>query len=131
MGQVPTTINKSLGEVESVINEALMSGAAPVAIRLISAIPQLSWLNIWPISSIFSYIVNFVFQKMSVFFQVLGIRLVINIQTAEEQSVYLKAEGELRAAMLTGDPNAIAKAKQAANDAINSLVHYDGSSPIV
>lgn len=127
----PTTVNKTLQTTETLINDGVMKVLSPLVIQVVSSIPQLSFLKIWPISSIFASIVNFILRQFSTLCQDVGVRLVITAQTNEERSAYSQAEGVLRAALLTGDPNAISKARAQANAAIDALIHYDGSaSPV-
>lgn len=131
MGEVPTTVNKTLGAAEEIINGGVMSVMAPITIQLISSVPQLSFLKIWPLSWFLSLIVNKVFSYLNVALQVAGVKLIISIQTDEERSIYQKAESELRKALLSGDKDAIEKARLGSNHAIDNLIHYDGSSPII
>ena len=130
MGAVPTTVNKTLGTAETIINDVVMKGLDPVTVQLVTAIPALSFLKIWPLSALFQLLVDWIYKGLSYVMQVTGVKLVVTIQTTEEQGAYLHAEGALRAALLTGDSNAISKAKQDMDSAIDALVHYDGSSPI-
>lgn len=130
MGETPTTVNKALETTEAIINGGVMQVISPLVIQVTESIPQLSFLRIWPISFIFEKIVNFVLQQFSTLCQQLGVKLIITVQTNEERSAYAQAEGDLRAALITGDPNAISKARIASNAAIDSLIHYDGSSPL-
>lgn len=131
MGEVPTTVNKTLGAAEDIINSGIMSVMAPITIQLISSVPQLSFLKIWPLSWFLSLIVNKIFSYLNVALQIVGVKLIITIQTDAERSAYQKSEGELRAALLSGDKDAIEKARLASNNAIDNLIHYDGSSPII
>ncbi len=127
MGAVPTTVNKTLGTAETIINDVVMKGLDPVTVQLVSSIPQLSFLRVWPLSVLFQWLVDWIYKGLSYVMQVTGVKLIVTIQTSQEQGVYLHAEGALRAALLTGDKDAISKAKTTMDAAIDSLVHYDGS----
>ena len=131
MGTTPTTTNEALGTAEKLKNEGVMDGLEPVITQIISTIPQLAFLKLPFISFIYNYTMVYIFQAFSKALQVVGVKLIITIQTDEEQSTYSNAEGALRAALVTGDPDAIAKANAEFNAAIDSLIHYDGSSPII
>ena len=107
-----------------------MNVAVPAVTAGILAVPQLAWLNVWPLKQIFTWLIGLLGQQISIFFQVAGIKLIVTIQTDAEQGVYTQAEGNLRNALLTGDKDAIAKASKEADAAFESLIHYDGSSPV-
>lgn len=53
---------------------------------------------------------------------------IIDIQVGTEKNNYMTAEGALHAALLTGDQNAIALARQNYKTALGALIHADGSS---
>lgn len=131
MGENPTPTNKTLGVVESAINAVVMKVTAPLVVQMVSSIPQLAFLKIWPISEIFSALVKWILGFANVAFQRLGIKMVLTIQTDHELDDYSKAEGELRQALLGGDPNAIQKASDEFDKSLGNLIHWDGSSPIV
>lgn len=131
MGEIPTTTNKTLGAVESIINGSIMKIGAPIVTKLIQSVPALSFLNIWPLSAILSWGVGFVLQHLSTAFQILGVKLVLNIQTNAELSAYADGEKGLREAMLKGDKDAVQKASDEFDKAAASLIHWDGSSPVI
>lgn len=130
MGEVPTTTNQLAGTVEAIINGATMKVAAPLLINLISSTPYTAWLK-WPIiSGLFSMLVNYFMAKLAWVFEVIGVRLVIKIQTDQEESAYSQAEEDLRKAQLSGDQNAIQKSSDQFDKTLGNLIHWDGSAPV-
>lgn len=55
---------------------------------------------------------------------------IINLQNDAQKSAYVKAEGALRAALLSGDPNAIQASKSDMEAALKKIVHIDGAAPV-
>lgn len=131
MGDVPTTNNSALGTAEAIINASIVEIGKPIVERLILSIPALSFLNIWPLSWLLSYILGKIASFWSEAFQIMGIKLIISIQTEAERSKYAEKEGRLRAILSSGDKDAIDKAKLEADKAFDSFIHYNGSSPII
>lgn len=54
---------------------------------------------------------------------------IIDLQTGSEKDAYLKAEGALRAAHLSGDANALNQAVTDYKAALARIVHFDGIAP--
>lgn len=55
---------------------------------------------------------------------------IIDLQTGAEKDAYLKAEGALRTAHLSGDAHAIDQAVQDYKAALARIIHFDGIAPV-
>lgn len=127
MGTVPSGTNTAASTVESIINAAVFDLALKAA--EVAAIAQAPFLGLPVIKTLFEAFLNWVAGVIYKNLSLVATFVVIDIQTAEQKIAYLKAEGELRAAHLTGDPDAISKAVVDFKTALASLIHFDGSAP--
>lgn len=128
MTDLPPPQNKPAETADEVIHFAVFSLAAKAAVDAIVAespslaAPVLKAL----ITKLVNWLGGYIYKALArmVTFTI------INLQTDEQKSAYLKAEGALRAAQLSGDPNAVLSAKKDFESALKAIVHIDGSASV-
>lgn len=128
MGDIPTTQNGEAQTVTSIIHAAVYDVAVQAAEgAIIAAVP--AFAN--PIlSAILKTIMGFFADTLYTFLAKAGAIGTIQLQTDQELSAYEAAEAELRAAHLSGDPNALAKAIADFKTTLGELIHWDGSATV-
>jgi hypothetical protein len=125
MGQIPSTENKAAKTTDQIIHFAIYEVAINAAeTAIITQVPFLGLPIIKPIThALLNYIGGFFYEALARFTVV----TIIDIQTAAERAAYIRAEGALRAAQLSGDKNVIDNATIEFKKALGSLIHFDGS----
>lgn len=121
----PSTVNHAAETFDTIASGAVMKILVPVAEKAEeAAVPE---LNLPVVKQIFEFGVEEIAAALLNASVALGVKIIITIQTDIEKSTYGAAEGKLRAALLSKDPLAIAKAKAEFENAADSVIHYDGS----
>jgi hypothetical protein len=126
MGDTPTTVNKPAQSVANMINFAIYDVAVNVAEA--AAISQVPFLGLPVIKQVFHFVLSKMAGLIYVPLATGSIFTVIKIQTDSQKKEYAEAEGKLRLANLSGDPEAIRKATDEFKKSFRRLVHYDGDA---
>lgn len=130
MGSVPTPTNSTAQTVNSIIQGCIFD----VALNALKtyAIAQVPFLG-WPlIKQLFGWMLNKIGEFIYNYLATVATFTIIDSQVNAE----LKAHREAAIAVVTAaleakDENAIKKAKDDFKAALGSLIHWDGSTPIL
>lgn len=125
MGDVPTTVNKTVHTVTSIINIAIMDVAVNAAYA--SAVSSQPWLGFPIISTIFRWALKKAFGFVDQFIEQTTAFAIIDGQTNAEAANYLASVAALKQAAAVGDQSAIDKATADFKANLARLIHYDGS----
>lgn len=127
MGQTPVKINAWAVGIDGLIS-ALTAGGVSAAEAYIAASPA-SFLE-WPVLRIFTNnILDALASSVNKYSSQLVASAVIEVQTNLEKSAVSSAVKQLNDAHASGDQDALKKANAAFDEAIASLVHWDGIAP--
>lgn len=128
----PTTDNQALETFDSIASSVVLKALLPVAEKAAetAAEAEVPFLAFPVVKQIFEGVAD---HEMELFARELltimvqsGVKIIVTIQTDAEKTAYLKAEGDIKAALLTKDPAKIAEARKAFNAAADSVIHSDG-----
>lgn len=126
MADAPTTVNGPATTVNKIIHFALFDVALKAAeAAIIVQAPVLGWPVV---NSIFNWCMEYAGGFVYQYFAHVMTFQIIDMQVGHEKDNYTKAEAALRAAHLSGDPNALAKALADFKAAAVPLIRYDGSA---
>lgn len=121
----PTDTNNTANTVSKVEGVVVDTGETAIETAIEAYVPVLATpglKQLWEMA--FEWLIN----KFKAFLQFASIKGVIDLQVNKEAGAVTDATTALKTADATGDANAIAKAKQDAADAIQNLMHSDGSA---
>lgn len=118
-------VNDILKTADDVINFAAFKVTVPLTEKAIKT--YLTWLN-WPVlSQLFDFVFNYLFTKYA---YTPGIdytnAVIIRLEKETQRTAYQNSEGALRAAMISGDQNAIKAASDSFDSTLSKLIHFDG-----
>lgn len=120
----PPTGNPVVDVVDSIINDAIMVVAVNAAIA--AALAAQPWLGLPIINQLFRAACNVVFGRVNYYTQQAAAFAIIDAQTNHEAAAYQQALTNLRNAINSGDPNAIATTRATLQQALAVLIHLDG-----
>jgi hypothetical protein len=126
MGDVPTTVNKPAQTVADVISFTIFDVAVSTAEA--AALAQIPLLRLPVIKEVFHFLMSKIAGLIYRPLALNAVFTVISIQTEGQKRDYIQAEGNLRAANLTGDPEKIKEATDEFKKTFRRLVHYDGEA---
>lgn len=121
----PSTVNTPAKTAAQVINFAVFQlGIKTVKAKMVAAFPFLAWPVISQVVDILLNWIGVLMYENSANFVTFTI---INFQTAAQKNAYIKAEGELRKAELSGNPEVFDEATKKFKSALADVVHWNGS----
>lgn len=124
MPDVPHDLDPVLEVVDNIVKGLIYGAGVNAAVAAATA--YVPFLGLPVISTIFRAIVTkiagmiYVPLERSVAFEV------IKFQTEEEEKAYSNALGALQVAQISGDANAVEKAKEDLKSKLASIIHFDG-----
>lgn len=122
----PSTTNQLAESINAILKDIIENKGEDAALTAIVtdfpvvANPVLYQLTKWAIELVAPYFYDFSAE--------IATKIIIDIQTLDEQSLIRKSLSNLNDAINTGDQNAINKAEDDADTAWGNLIHYDGSA---
>lgn len=129
----PATDNKALETFDGIASEVALNLLLPVAEKAAEgaaegAAPFLALPIVKQVFEAFAdEAMSLAAHAMLTAFVQAGVKIIVTIQTEEEKMAYQKAEGALRAALLSKDPTQIQSARKEFENAADAIVHSDGS----
>lgn len=124
----PTTDNKVVDTVDSVIKNAIENVADPMIES--TMIIDFPWLNLPVVRQIFHFLLGFLGNYFYQYTAQVTIALIVDMQTKGEASCASVAISQLKTALAVGDVILIQKASDDFDAAMKKLVNWDGEAKI-
>lgn len=121
----PTTTNVLATAVNDAIKAALTGGSAAAEAALIADAP---WLGLPIVKQLLEWFIGLIEQPLYENAAIVMTKIIIALQVAEETSAVNQAFKNAQQAIEAGDPNDIASASTALDNAFAALGNYDGSA---
>jgi hypothetical protein len=121
MAELQSPENKPVDVANSTISAGLKVAEEALKALLSAEAP---WTR-WPVISTFTdFILSRIISQLEKFFSEHSTFLIIDFQTAAEKKKYMQSIEELKAAIPTGDKDAIEKARQKAKEDLANLIRF-------
>lgn len=125
MSDEPQTSNLAVTSTDALIHVAIMDVAVDAAIK--ASFLAVPWLALPGISGLFKWAVSTAFGYLSQFLEQAAAFSLIDQQTNAEAAAYQKSVEALKAAQASGDPHALQASHDDLKATLARLIHFDGA----